>query len=102
MAWRLVDQQVADLPAGDRFQVIDDGVNVPARDERSRWLDDRPSLENEVAEVARGYLRVKLVEDSGSCQQECGAAVFLHRLIGKNPASSRSGLGLRPDRWARY
>ena len=33
MARRNIDQQIPDLAAGDGFQVLDDGVDVPAGDE---------------------------------------------------------------------
>jgi hypothetical protein len=68
MAGRHVDQQIADLAARHRREVLDDGVDVPARDERSRRLDDWPSLEHELAEAARGQLAVNLVAESGSFQ----------------------------------
>ena len=69
MPRRNVDQQIADLPAGDCFQMLDDRVDVPAGDERRGRLDDRPSLADELPQAAGSHLRVNLVPEGGSCQQ---------------------------------
>jgi hypothetical protein len=39
---------------GDRLEVLDDGVDVPARDERCRRLDNRPGLADELPQAAGG------------------------------------------------
>ncbi len=62
MARRDVDQQISDLAAGDCLQVFDDGVDVPARDERRRRLDDRPGLAHELALDCAGAFRVNFVD----------------------------------------
>ena len=94
MARRNVDQQIADLAARDRFQVLDDGVDMPAGDERRGWLDDRPGETDELTQTARGQFAVNLVSEAGSSEQWCEAGVVRHRLVGKNPALLKSGLVL--------
>ena len=41
MSRRDVDQQISDLAAGDRLEVLDDGIDVQARDEWRRRLDNQ-------------------------------------------------------------
>ena len=55
-----VDQQIADLAARYRFEMIDDRVDMPARDERRKRLDDGPRLAHELAEISRRQLALNL------------------------------------------
>jgi hypothetical protein len=59
VAWRDIDQQIADLAACDCFQVIDDDVDVPAGHERRRRLDDRPGKTHELAQAPRRALELE-------------------------------------------
>ena len=61
MPRRHVDQQVADLAGGDRLEVLTNGFDVEAVNER-RLLYDRPALTDKVDQVALGFLSPYLLQ----------------------------------------
>ena len=60
MPGRDVDQQVADMALGNRFQVLADGIQVPAGHKLRRGLDHRPSLADELTEAPLGQFLLDL------------------------------------------
>ena len=69
MPRRDIEEQVSDLAAGNRFEVLYDGVDVPAGYEGRGGLDDRPRLADELPEAARSQLRVDFVPEARPRQQ---------------------------------
>lgn len=60
MAGRDVDDEVSNLAASHRLQVIGYHVEVPAVDKRIGWLDDVPSLADVIPEATRQAQRRRL------------------------------------------
>ncbi|HWF08943.1 MAG TPA: hypothetical protein VG297_10800 [Bryobacteraceae bacterium] len=56
-----VDQKITDMAEADGLEVLDDGVNVPARNERRRRLDYCPCLHDEFAQAPDSEFGVNLV-----------------------------------------
>lgn len=56
-----VDQQILNLPAGDRFEMIDDRFEVPTPDEGRGRLEDGPGLADEVNQPLLGTLLLRLL-----------------------------------------
>src|SRR5262249_33786296 len=58
---RHVYEQIADLAARYGLEVLDNGVDVPARHERRGRLDNRPRLAHKLPEAAPGEFGVNFV-----------------------------------------
>ena len=73
-----VDQEIANLSAANRLEVLDDRIDMPALNERRGRLHNHPSLAHELAEASQCPFRVNLFEESGSSQQVFEVVGVLH------------------------
>jgi hypothetical protein len=65
MPWWNVDHEIPKFAARHRFQVIADGIQMPAGDELGGGLDGRPGLANEGFQAASSLLPIDLVDQGG-------------------------------------
>ncbi len=67
MSGRDVDQQLPDMAARHRLEMVDHGIDMPTFDEGRERLDDWPCLADELAEAAGRQLAINLCADVRFC-----------------------------------